>query len=83
MRAGIGLGANLGDRLRCLTIARDRIYGMPKVEPPFLSSSLYETEPIECEPGAAKFLNAVIEVGYSGSSKELIDELKKIEMDLG
>ena len=83
MRAGIGLGANLGDRLRCLTVARDRIYGMPKVEPPFLSSSLYETEPIECEPGAAKFLNAVIEVGYSGSSKELIDELKKIEMDLG
>ena len=48
-----------------------------------LSSSLYETEPIECEAGAPKFLNAVIEIGYSGSSKELIDELKKIEIDLG
>ena len=83
MRAGIGLGANLGNRLHCLRTARDRIVGLPSVEPPLLSSALYETEPIECEPGAAKFLNAVIEVGYSGSSKELIDHLKKIEIDLG
>lgn len=83
MRAGIGLGANLGDRLRCLATARDRIFALPKAEPPLLSSSLYQTEPIECEPGAPEFLNAVIEVGYSGSSKELIDELKKIEIDLG
>jgi 2-amino-4-hydroxy-6-hydroxymethyldihydropteridine diphosphokinase len=83
MRAGIALGANLGDRLRCLTIARDRIFSLPQIEPPFLSSALYETEPIECEAGAAKFLNAVIEIGYSGSSGQLIDELKKIEADLG
>ena len=83
MRAGIALGANLGDRLACLTTARDRISRLPRIEPPLLSSALYETEPVECEPGAAKFLNAVIEVGYSGSSKELIDELKKIEADLG
>jgi 2-amino-4-hydroxy-6-hydroxymethyldihydropteridine diphosphokinase len=83
MRAGIGLGANLGDRLRCLTIARERIFDLPKIELPLLSSALYETAPIECEPGAPKFLNAVIEIGYPGSSKELIDELKKIEADLG
>lgn len=83
MRAGIGLGANLGDRFRCLTMARERISALPNVEPPLLSSSLYETEPIECEAGAPKFLNAVIEIGYSGSSKELIDALKKIENDLG
>ena len=83
MRAGIALGANLGDRLRCLTTARDRVFCLPKTEPPLLSSALYETEPIECEAGAPKFLNAVIEIGYSGSSKELIDELKKIEADLG
>ena len=83
MRAGIALGANLGDRLRCLTIARDRILGLPKAEPPMLSSAVYETEPIDCEAGAPTFLNAVIEVGYSGSSKELIDELKKIEVELG
>ncbi len=83
MRAGIALGANLGDRLSCLTTARNRIFALPEVEPPLLSSALYETEPMECEPGAAKFLNAVVEIGYVGSSRKLLEELKKIEADLG
>ncbi len=30
MRAGIALGANLGDRLLCLTTARDRIFTLPE-----------------------------------------------------
>ena len=38
MRAGIALGANLGDRLRCLTTAREQIFALPDVAPPFLSS---------------------------------------------
>jgi 2-amino-4-hydroxy-6-hydroxymethyldihydropteridine diphosphokinase len=83
MRAGIALGANLGDRLLCLTTARKRIYALPEVVPPFLSSALYETEPVECEAGAAEFLNAVVEIGYGGSSRQLLEELKKIEADLG
>ena len=83
MRAGIALGANLGDRLSCLTNARDRIFALPEVVPPLLSSALSETEPVECEPGAAKFLNAVVEIGYAGSSRQLMEELKKIESDLG
>ncbi len=66
MRAGIALGANLGDRFSCLTTARERIFALAGVVPPFLSSALYETEPVDCEPGAAKFLNAVIEIGYDG-----------------
>ena len=83
MRAGIALGANLGDRLLCLTTARTRIFALPDVSPPLLSSALYETEPIECEPGAEKFLNAVVEIGYAGSSRQLLEELKKIESALG
>jgi len=83
MRAGIALGANLGDRLLCLTIARDRIFAIPEASPPQLSSSLYETEPVDCEPGAKKFLNAVVEIGYTGSSRQLLDELKRIEAALG
>ena len=83
MRAGIALGANLGDRLACLTTARERIFALPEVSPPFLCSALYETEPVECEAGAEKFLNAVIEIGYAGSSQALLDALKKIEADLG
>lgn len=83
MRAGIALGANLGDRLSCLTTARDRIFGLPDARLPHLSSALYETEPVECEAGAAKFLNAVVEIGYPGSSRQLLEELKRIESDLG
>jgi 2-amino-4-hydroxy-6-hydroxymethyldihydropteridine diphosphokinase len=83
MRAGIALGANLGDRLLCLTSARDRIFALPEIVPPLLSSALYETEPVECETGAPKFLNAVVEFGYGGSSRQLFEELKKIETDLG
>ena len=83
MRAGIALGANLGDRHFCLTTARDHIFALPKVMPPLLSSALYETEPVECEAGAPKFLNAVIELGYAGTSRQLLEELQKIETDLG
>ena len=83
MRAGIALGANLGDRLLCLTIARNRIFALPEIVPPLLSSALYETEPVGCEAGAAKFLNAVVEIAYGGLSRQLLEELKKIEVDLG
>jgi 2-amino-4-hydroxy-6-hydroxymethyldihydropteridine diphosphokinase len=83
MRAGIALGANLGDRVRSLTTARERIFALPDVLPPHLSSALYETEPVECEPGAKKFLNAVIEVGYAGQPRQLLEVLRKIEAKLG
>jgi 2-amino-4-hydroxy-6-hydroxymethyldihydropteridine diphosphokinase len=83
MRAGIALGANLGDRLRSLTMARDRIFALPRVAPPLLSSALYETDPVECEAGAEKFLNAVVEVGYAGAPQDLLEALKEIEIALG
>jgi 2-amino-4-hydroxy-6-hydroxymethyldihydropteridine diphosphokinase len=83
MRAGIALGANLGDRLRSLTTARDRIFALPEAAAPFLSSAIHETEPVECEPGAERFLNAVVEIGYTGSSLRLLEALQEIEANLG
>ena len=83
MRAGIALGSNLGDRVASLTKARERIFALPGISPPLLSSALYETEPVECEPGAEAFLNAVVEIGYEGLSQQLLEELKKIEAALG
>jgi 2-amino-4-hydroxy-6-hydroxymethyldihydropteridine diphosphokinase len=83
MRAGIALGANLGDRLLCLTTARIQIFALPAASQPFLSSGLYETEPVDCEGGAEKFLNAVVEIGYADTSRQLLKELKKIETALG
>ena len=76
MRAGIALGANLGDRPLCLTIARNRIFALPEIVPPLLSSALYETEPVGCEAGAAKVLNAVVEIAYGSFSTPPLAELK-------
>jgi 2-amino-4-hydroxy-6-hydroxymethyldihydropteridine diphosphokinase len=83
MRAGIALGANLGDRLAGLTTARAQVFALLGVRPPFLSSSLYETEPVACEADAPKFLNAVIEVGFVGSATDLLREMQRIEQELG
>ena len=83
MRAGIALGSNLGDRLETLRGARAAIERLPKVEGPMRASSIYETEPVDCEPGAPTFLNAVIEIGYTGAPEELLQELRGIEAALG
>jgi 2-amino-4-hydroxy-6-hydroxymethyldihydropteridine diphosphokinase len=83
MRAGVALGSNLGERLANLRNARKDIASLSGVLPPMRSSAVYETEPIGCERGAAKFFNAAIEFGYSGEPEELLRELAAIEKMLG
>jgi 2-amino-4-hydroxy-6-hydroxymethyldihydropteridine diphosphokinase len=83
MKAGVGLGSNLGDRLQNLRAARQAIAKLKGVASGILASSVYETEPIECEPDAAPFFNAVIEFDYNGEPADLLRDLKQIEADLG
>jgi 2-amino-4-hydroxy-6-hydroxymethyldihydropteridine diphosphokinase len=83
MRTAAALGSNLGDRLENLRAARNAILRISNVKPPILSSALYETEPVDCEPGANKFLNAVIEFDYEGDSASLFEQLARIEQALG
>jgi 2-amino-4-hydroxy-6-hydroxymethyldihydropteridine diphosphokinase len=83
MRTAVAIGSNLGDRLKNLRIARQRIGDLADVQPPIVSSAIYETEPIGCEPGATKFLNAVIEFDYGGDPIHLLEELIHIEESLG
>jgi len=83
MRAGIALGSNLGDRLAALARARQQISDLAQLEPPLLASSVYESEPVACEPDAPKFLNAVIEIGYRGTALHLLGELRRIEAAAG
>jgi len=82
-RAGIALGSNLGDRLANFCAARDQLLALEDVIPPFLLSSIFETEPVDCEAGAAAFYNAVIEIGYNLSPAELLISLRQIEAQLG
>jgi 2-amino-4-hydroxy-6-hydroxymethyldihydropteridine diphosphokinase len=83
MRTGVALGSNLGDRLANLRAARQAVLKLPAARPPVISSPIYETEPVDCEPGAGKFLNAVLEFEYEGDPAALLDQLAGIEESLG
>jgi 2-amino-4-hydroxy-6-hydroxymethyldihydropteridine diphosphokinase len=83
MRAGVALGSNLGERLANLRNARKDIAALSGVLPPMRASAIYETEPIGCEKGAAKFLNAAIEFEYAGEAHNLLHELAAVEKLLG
>jgi 2-amino-4-hydroxy-6-hydroxymethyldihydropteridine diphosphokinase len=83
MRTAVGLGSNIGDRLENLRATRNSILDLPNVKAPILSSAVYETEPVDCEPEAGKFLNAVIEFEYDGDPARLLEQLIQIEETLG
>ena len=83
MRTAVALGSNLGDRLENLRAARRQITELAQVQPPVLSSAIYETEPVDCEPGASKFMNAVVEFDYEGDLAHLLEQLVHIEEALG
>ena len=79
MRTAVALGSNLGDRLRNLRAALQQISGLTDIQPPVLSSAIYETDPVDFEPEAPKFLNAVVEFGYNGDPVQLLKKLKSVE----
>ncbi len=83
MRTAIALGSNLGGRLQNLQRARDELRALHRVGEPFCCSSVYETEPVACAPGAQTFLNAVVELDFNGQPRELLEALLRIEMHLG
>jgi 2-amino-4-hydroxy-6-hydroxymethyldihydropteridine diphosphokinase len=83
VRTAVGLGSNLGDRLHNLRAARKAILDLSTVKPPILSSPIYETEPVDCERGAEKFLNAVVEFNYVGNPANLLEQFIRIEEGLG
>ena len=82
-RAAIAIGSNLGDRLANLQMARDRIRTLDGVTLPIAQSAVYETSPVDCEAGAEKFYNAVIEIGFEKTADELFEALQEIERALG
>lgn len=77
--ATIGLGANLGDRLRNLQTA---VKGLAKLGEISAVSSVYETAPVGMEDQPA-FLNAVVQMATTLAPEELLRELLGIERSLG
>ena len=83
MRTAIALGSNLGDRLANLTTGREAVLRLPGVSSPALHSRVYETEPVGTGPDAGSFLNAVIEIEFTGDPLALLAALRTIESALG
>lgn len=79
VRAVVGIGANLGDRLATM---RDALRELSRIARVQRVSRVYETEPIGGPPQPA-FLNAAALVEYEGEPLELLDALLAIEGRFG
>ena len=77
----VGLGGNLGQRELTLRRAVERVKNLPNVKL-LRVSSFYESEPwgVTNQPN---FLNAAIKISTELEPLELLDELQRIEAELG
>lgn len=80
---GLALGSNLGDRWSHLRKARDFLAAQHEGKTGPLISPVYETDPVDCPPGSAPFLNAVIEIAVSLGPGELLAAAEEFEQELG
>ncbi len=77
----VGLGSNVGDRLRHLgdAVAALPRHGVEVVR----SSSVYETEPVGLVLDQREFLNACLRIQTAFGPDELLDACKAVEGELG
>jgi 2-amino-4-hydroxy-6-hydroxymethyldihydropteridine diphosphokinase len=83
MKAGIALGSNLGDRAARLAAAKRFLSSLHAGPGAPLCSALYETEPVDCAPGTAAFLNAVVEIKSPLEPLDLLARLREFERQQG
>ncbi len=77
----LAVGSNLGDRKANIEKAKTLLKTLPDIH--FLkSSACYETDPVG-GPAQGKYLNAVWEIETHASPKILMEELLRIEAELG
>ena len=81
MRAYLGLGSNLGDRLVNLRAARDALAAHDVCV--LAGSSVYETEPQGEMTAQPDFLNAAVAIETELDPEALLDVCKAVEDDLG
>ena len=79
LRIVIGLGANLGDRLATLREAVRRIDAFAPVR---ARSRVYETAPVGGPP-QGDYLNAAVLVTWNAPPIALLDQLQRVETELG
>ena len=77
MRAFLGLGSNLGDRLGHL---RRALASLPDV---VAVSPVYETDPVGGPEGQGPYLNAVVELDTDRSPRQLLELAGRLEDEAG
>ncbi len=82
-RVGIALGANLGQRLTNLRVARDMLRGLVDPESLYLQAPIYQSQPVDCASSAPDFFNTVIEIDYIGEPYDLLRMTQGVEFRLG
>jgi len=80
-RVLVGLGSNVGDRLEFLQTAVRELERTPGITVKSISS-VYETEPVG-RKNQPQFLNAAVEIGWSGNAPQLYERIKEIERSIG
>lgn len=75
----LGVGSSLGDRFSNLEQARTFLRSLSLSD--VLYSSVWESEPVG--PAENTFLNCVIAIEYDGTPHELLEQLKKFEVEAG
>ena len=81
MRAFVGLGCNLGEREALMRQACDDLARLPETTL-VRASSLYETEPVG-DTEQPDFLNAVAMLDTTLTARQLLWNLRRIEVKLG
>lgn len=76
----VGLGSNLGNRMKNLREGMRRISQVVKV---IRASSVYQTAPVGVPDRQLPFLNVVVECGAELGPEELVCQFKRIEAELG
>ncbi|HIE09956.1 MAG TPA: 2-amino-4-hydroxy-6-hydroxymethyldihydropteridine diphosphokinase [Armatimonadetes bacterium] len=76
----VGLGSNLGNRLKNL---REGVRRLSLIVEVLRASSVYETDPVGVPSRQPPFLNAVLECKGALGPEELVEEFKRIEAEIG
>ena len=83
MKVGVALGSNLGDARKNVLQAIERLQGFS--ERPLQKSSLWKTRPVDCPPGSADFVNAVVALipRAEETPESLLKKLQALESEFG
>jgi 2-amino-4-hydroxy-6-hydroxymethyldihydropteridine diphosphokinase len=83
VRAFVALGSNLGDSPRILRAAMQQLEAISTQ--PLVSSSLWQTSPVDCPPGSPPFVNAVVALAIAQreTPESLLAKLQAIEREFG